>query len=325
MTGANDAPNATFARPSAPGTGERRPTSAEYSGHEARRPLVSVLTPSFEQARWLGDNLASVRDQTYEPIEHIVMDGGSNDGSLDLLERADNPSLHWRSEPDRGQTHALNKAFAESHGEIIGWLNSDDAYFGPTVVAEVVQAFDQRPDVAVVYGHALLVDADGLILQSLWAPPFDRTLLRLQDFIVQPAAFFRRDAIEGELVDESFDYTMDYELWLRLARRHRFARIDRIVAIDRHHASRKSYLLADIGRTDHARLRKMYGIAGGPAGRVARKIYKIGSRLAGSRLIVAAQTEPVVFTAVRDGRRRMLLRQVATPRSSMDEAASAGT
>lgn len=282
-------------------------------------PLVSVLTPSFQQARWLGDNLASVRAQRYPRIEHVVMDGGSTDGSVALLKRAAGDRLKWRSEPDRGQSHALNKAFAHSHGDIIGWLNSDDAYFSPTVVDDVVRVFDDHPEVAVVYGHALLVNAAGLILQALWTPRFNRSLLRLQDFIIQPAAFIRRDAIGDTFVDESFDYAMDYELWLRLARGQRFRRIDRIIAIDRHQAARKSYVMADVGRDDHTRLAITYGIAQGSVGRLARKTWKIGARLAGVALVTGAQSEPLAFSAVRDGRGRMLVRQVATLRGSMDE------
>lgn len=280
-------------------------------------PLVSVLTPSFNQARWLVDNLGSVEAQTYPAIEHIVMDGGSTDHSVELLETQASPDVTWRSEPDRGQSHALNKAFALSRGEIIGWLNSDDAYFGPTAVEEVVRTFQAEPDVGVVYGHALLVNAEGLVLQILWAPPFSRALLRLHDFIVQPAAFIRRDLVGERLVDESFDYTMDYELWLRLARHHRFRRLRRIVAIDRHHRARKSYTMLDVGRSDHARLEQRYGVAHGPIGTIARKTWKIGSRLIGTTAIPAALSEPVVFHAVRDGRTRLLVRQVAARRATM--------
>ena len=280
-------------------------------------PLVSVLTPSFGQARWLEDNLRSVEAQTYASIEHVVMDGGSTDGSVRILESRSRNGLIWTSEPDRGQSDAINRAFARSSGEIIGWLNSDDAYFGPTVVEEVVRIFETEPEVGVVYGHALLVNAEGLVLQVLWAPPFSRTLLRLHDFIVQPAAFIRRELVGDNLVDESFDYTMDYELWLRLARGQRFRRLDRILAIDRHHAARKSYTMWEVGRSDLARLERRYGVAHGPIATVARKTWKIASRLIGVTLISAALDEPVVFVAVRDGRIRLLLRQVATLRASM--------
>jgi glycosyltransferase involved in cell wall biosynthesis len=282
-----------------------------------RRPLVSVLTPSFGQAAWLGDNLRSVQAQTYPAIEHIVMDGGSNDGTLDVLRREAGARVAWWSEPDEGQSHALNKAFNESRGEIIGWLNSDDAYFGPTVVEEAVEVFAADPRVAVVYGHALLADADGRILQVIWTPPFSRTLLRLHDFILQPAAFIRRSVLSGTLVDESFDYSMDYELWLRLAQRHRFQRLDRIIAIDRHHLARKSYTMLDVGRADHVRLSQRYGVARGTYATVGRKAWKIVSRAAGVRLITAATEESVVFSARRDSRARLLLRQLTAPRAAM--------
>jgi len=287
------------------------------SDPRAPGPLVSVLTPSFNQVAWLVDNLRSVAAQTHPAVEHIVMDGGSTDKSVELLERHARAELTWRSEPDRGQTHALNKAFALSSGEIIGWLNSDDAYFGPTVVEEVVTLFESEPDVDVVYGHAVLVNANGLVLQVLWAPPFSRTLLRLHDFIVQPTAFIRREILGESFVDESFDYTMDYELWLRLALRHRFRRLNRIVAVDRHHGARKSSTMLEVGRADHARLERQYGVAHGPAGIVARKAWKIASRLIGMTAIRAALNEPVAFPVVRDGGARLLVRQIATLRGRM--------
>ncbi|MGH7485372.1 MAG: glycosyltransferase, partial [bacterium] len=149
---------------------------------------VSILTPSYNQARWLPDNLRSVAEQSYPAIEHIVVDGGSTDGSVQTLAAAA-PTVLWESGPDEGQSDAINKAFARSTGDIVGWLNSDDAYFGPTVVEEAVALFAADPSIAVVYGHAILVNGSGLILQVLWAPPFDRSLLRLHDFIIQPAAF----------------------------------------------------------------------------------------------------------------------------------------
>ena len=281
------------------------------------RPLVSVLTPSFGQAVWLGDNLRSVAKQTYPEIEHIVMDGGSTDGTLDILRRHAGPRVIWRSEPDQGQSHALNKAFRLSRGEIIGWLNSDDAYFGPSVVADAVAIFEERPDVDVIYGHAVLVDGGGLVLQVLWAPPFNGTLLRLQDFIVQPTAFVRREILGEQFADESFDYTMDYELWLRLARRYRFERLNRVLAVDRHHGARKSYTMRDVGQEDHVRLRRDYQTAHGILASVARKSWKIAARLMGVTLIPAVLREPVAFDALRDGVTRLLVRQVATPRAWM--------
>lgn len=281
-------------------------------------PLVSVLTPSFGQARWLEDNLSSVEAQTYPMIEHVVADGGSTDGSVEILRKHSRDGLSWVSEPDGGQSDAINRAFDRSSGEIIGWLNSDDAYFGPTVIKEAVALFVADPAVTVVYGHALLVNAEGRILQALWVPPFDRTLLRIHDFIIQPAAFIRRSAVGSLLVDPSYDFTMDYELFLRLSRRHRFRRLDRLVAIDRHHPARKSYTMPETWAADSARLAQRYRIARGPLGVGARKVWKILTRVAGAKLISPALAEPVAFHAIRDGRRALARRQLITPRSAME-------
>ena len=282
------------------------------------RPLVSVLTPSFGQARWLADNLASVEHQTYEHIEHIVMDGGSTDGSVALLEARSRPSLRWRSELDDGQSDAINKAFRASKGEIIGWLNSDDAYFATDIVEAAVRVFEARPEVMVVYGHAALANADGLIIQLIWAPPFSVRLLRLHDFISQPAAFIRRSAVGDRLVDDTFHYAMDYELWLRLAGRSRFARLDRIVAIDRHHLDRKSYTWLDADKRDHATLRRRFGIAAKSGlGEAAHRGLKVALRVAGATLVRDAQRHSGPLGWRVDSRRRLLRRQLMVRRRAM--------
>lgn len=280
-----------------------------------RQPLVSVLTPSFNQVRWLGDNLRSVAAQSYPNVEHIVMDGGSTDGTVELLKAA-GPTVRWRSEPDRGQSHALNKAFAESQGEIIGWLNSDDAYFSPAAVEETVRLFEQRPDVDVVYGHAALVNADGLILQMLWVPPFSYRLLRYHNFIIQPAAFIRRSALGDVIADESYDYAMDRELWLRLGQTRRFVRLNQLIAIDRHYPTRKSYARPDLARNDGQRLRATYNVPNGPAVTAARKGLKIAFRLVGASLIPGT-TGPLAFSGYRDSAWQLLSRQMFVPRSAM--------
>jgi glycosyltransferase involved in cell wall biosynthesis len=283
----------------------------------SKEPLVSVLTPSFQQGAWISDNLRSVAAQTYEHVEHVVMDGGSNDGTREILDRISDPRVRWRSEPDRGQSHALNKALAMSQGEIVGWLNSDDAYFGPTVIEGAVEAFQRRPDVAVAYGHAALVNANGLVLQLIWVPPFSRRLLMLHDFISQPAAFIRRSALSEVLADESFDFAMDYELWLRLAQKSPFARVDRIMAIDRHHSARKSTRMLRTLEGDLERLRARYGVHSGPAFDVARRAWKIANRLIGMTLIPDAMAQPMAFDGHVDSRAAILRRQIAMRRRSM--------
>ncbi|PKQ36681.1 MAG: glycosyltransferase [Actinobacteria bacterium HGW-Actinobacteria-1] len=227
------------------------------------RPRVSILTPSFNQAEWLAENLRSVALQTYADIEHVVMDGGSTDGSVELLEEAE--GITWRSEPDNGQADAINKAFALSTGDIIGWINSDDAYVDGRVVADIVAFFEKHPGVDVAYGHCLQTAADGAVIQVLWAPRFDARLLGIVDFISQPAVFIRRRVLAEPMLDESFHFTLDYELWLRLASRGAvFARIPRILAVDRHQPERKSLTMLDIHAADSKRLSAMYGAAPAP-------------------------------------------------------------
>lgn len=228
-------------------------------------PLVSVLTPSYNQARWLADNLRSVAAQTYPHIEHIVMDGGSNDGSVAVLESA--PGIMWQSVPDGGQSNAINKAFRASSGDIIGWINSDDAYYSASVVEEVVRFFACHPDADVVYGHCAQLNARNTLLHILWVPPFNKRLLSLLNFIRQPAAFIRRSALTEPMVDETYGYVMDRELWLRLSRKHKFARLNKILAIDRLHSARKG--VAD--RQEMLREREELALAYGGANIPLRK------------------------------------------------------
>ncbi len=281
----------------------------------SRHPLVSVLTPSFNQGRWLADNLRSVACQTHPNIEQIVMDGGSSDETLSLLESAPR-HVSWRSEPDRGQSHALNKAFSQAEGEIIGWLNSDDAYFSPDVLETVVDCFDRHPEADVVYGHAALVNADGLILQMIWVPKFSYALLRLFNYVYQPAVFLRRSALDDAIVDESYDSFMDRELWLRLGREHRFQRVSRVLAIDRHYATRKSNARPGLAEAEGERLYEAYGKPRGLWISAQRAAAKLLIRLLGVRALSQAGDE-LAFDGTHDGYFKLLRRQLTMRRSTM--------
>lgn len=246
------------------------------------RPLVSILTPSFNQARWLADNLQSVACQTYPSIEHIVMDGGSTDDSVEVLKRAD-PAIRWRSEPDNGQPHALNKALAASHGDIIGWLNSDDAFYDCRVVEEVVDYFASHPDVDVVYGHAARITADGKIVYFVWVPPYSRALMKLLCFLIQPAVFFRRRVLEGMFLDEAYQFAMDWELWLRLEQSHKFARMNRILAIDRLQPDRKMKTWLPVLEENRVRLGDAYGVSMPWYYGLVERVYYASTRIGGAR------------------------------------------
>jgi glycosyltransferase involved in cell wall biosynthesis len=280
------------------------------------RPLVSVLTPSFNQRRWLPQTVESVASQTYENLEHVVMDGGSTDGSIEFLRDTLRPDS-WTSEPDRGQSDALNKAFARSSGEIIGWLNSDDAYLFDDAVATVVDHFRSNPSAEVVYGHAALVSEDDRLLQVMWAPVFDPNLLKRFNFIVQPTIFMRRHVLDEGFADESFHYTMDRELWLRLARKHSFSRIDRMLAIDRHQADRKSYARPDLADAERERLAAMYGLPRGRMHAAESRLRKIAYRVRGARAAFGLSEDGRAFDWTVDGRARLLTRQLVVKRRFM--------
>ncbi len=178
---------------------------------------ISVVTPSLNQGQFIEHTLRSVADQTGGQIEHIVLDGGSTDNTIEVLRRF-RPPLRWVSEDDGGQAEAVNKGIRATTGEIIGWLNSDDVYY-PGAMGRVVAAFDANPDIDVVYGMADHVDYDGNPFETYPTEAWDLERLKERCFICQPAAFFRRRVVERHgLLDESLHYCMDYEYWLRLGR-----------------------------------------------------------------------------------------------------------
>ena len=203
--------------------------------------LVSILTPSLNQCRWLPDNLASVARQTYGDTEHVVFDGGSTDGTVELLAETQWPGVRWTSEPDRGQSHALNKALAASSGKIIGWVNADDGYVDRRSVERAVECFGKYPEVDVVYGHSLMVGPNNTVLQVLWAPPYVQRLTRYVTPFFRPGVFFRRTVIEALFVDEGLHFVMDFDLWRRLWPVATFRRIPLFVGLERHQPDRKVY------------------------------------------------------------------------------------
>lgn len=182
-------------------------------------PLVSVVTPSFNQVAFLEETICSVLEQDYPKLEYIIVDGGSTDGSLEVIKRYAHRLAWWVSEPDRGQTDAINKGFAVARGEILAWLNSDDTYLSHAV-AQAVDYLTTHPEAGMVYGDADLVDEHGAVIGRFPAAQTDyRRLRRGYVHIPQQAAFFRASLWrEVGPLDPSFYFAMDYDLWVRLAR-----------------------------------------------------------------------------------------------------------
>ena len=202
-------------------------------------PLVTVITPSLNQGQFIEEALRSVFEQDYPRLDHIVMDGGSSDGTIGILQdyaRRYPDRLVWVSEPDRGPTDALNKGIRRARGEIIGWLNADDLYM-LGAVRKTVEAFQRAPKAAVVYGRARHVWTHGEDLGEYPVrAPFDWQALAERCYICQPAAFIRRGPLfEAGLLDERFQNGMDYELWIRLGKRYEFRFLDADLARSRLH------------------------------------------------------------------------------------------
>lgn len=191
------------------------------AGSRARmKPLVSIITPSFNHAAYIEKTIECVSLQDYRNIEHIVVDGDSSDGTVEILERW-TPRIRYISERDRGQSNAINKGFRMASGDVVAWLNSDDRYASPDVISNVVDFFKRNPDVEMVYGAGDFVDVSGTILRKAYIHETSQN--HRLDFawavgILQPAVFFRNSVFEKVgYLDEDNHSCMDYEYWVRLA------------------------------------------------------------------------------------------------------------
>jgi len=181
-------------------------------------PLVSIITPSYNQARFLEATLRSVLEQDYPNMEYLVVDGASTDGSVDIIRRYADRLTWWVSEKDSGQSEAVNKGLHRARGEIVGWLNSDDVYL-PGAVSAAAAAFRSSPSAAVVYGDALAIDADGRSFNLMHARQYSLVDLMAFNIICQPAAFMRRTVLEQvEYLDPAYHLLMDNLLWMKMAR-----------------------------------------------------------------------------------------------------------
>jgi glycosyltransferase involved in cell wall biosynthesis len=206
------------------------------------QPLVSIVTPSFNTAPFLREALVAVAQQDYPATEHIVVDGGSTDGTLEILR--EHSDIRWLSEPDRGQADAINKGFELASGDIVAWLNADD-YYLPGAIAGAVEALRADPSCAMVYSNWVVVGEDGAEVGRYEAPDWDlKQEIERGNFIPQPTTFFRREALDAVgLLDDSYHFAMDYDLFIRIGRHFPVKRVDRYWAAFRVHPTSKTIAL----------------------------------------------------------------------------------
>jgi glycosyltransferase involved in cell wall biosynthesis len=208
---------------------------------------ISIVTPSYNQVQYLEECVRSVKEQNHLPYEHIVVDGASTDGTVELLrELSSSPGyehLRWISEPDKGQSDALNKGFQSARGDLIGWLNADDKY-RPGCFEHVVTNFGRFKQCDVLYGDYTLIDRDNRCLQIRREISFSPFVLAYHKVLYIPttATFFdQRIFREGNFVDIQYHYAMDYEFFLRLSRRgYRFRHVPKLLADFRWHPESKT-------------------------------------------------------------------------------------
>jgi len=247
----------------------------------ASEPRISVVTPSYNQARFLEATLRSVVEQGYPNLEYIVMDGGSDDGSEEIVRRYAEHLAHWQSEKDDGQAAALRTGLDRATGDVLAYLNSDDIYL-PGTLAAVAQFFTENPDEILACGHCVIVDAQGEPYDRWYAtPPTHESLVfgGSNMGFAQPASFWRRDAYEqAGGVDPSFRFTMDVDLFVRLTQQRRGAVLDTFTAAYRTHADAKTSTLDDVRREELDVIRQGHGYDAVPNRERKRRRKHYGAR-----------------------------------------------
>jgi glycosyltransferase involved in cell wall biosynthesis len=228
---------------------------------DAEQPLVTVITPCFNRVRFIADAIESVLSQDYPRIDHVVMDGASTDGTVDVLRRYDG-QIRWYSEPDEGQSHCLNRLLRLVEGEIVGWMNSDDFYY-PGAVRRAVEILEADPTLDAVYGCCALVDVEGNRIGMHAAKPFSVKRLIWYDsgYVPPQAFFFRRRVIErvGDF-DETLKYALDYDWLVRLGKTSRVLHVPELFgAFRRHEDATQGRILRREYRRETVRVSRRHG------------------------------------------------------------------
>ena len=254
-------------------------------------PRISIVTPSYNQARFIGWTVRSVLLQRYPNLEYVVMDGGSTDGTMDVLAPYADRFAHLTSERDKGQSDAIQRGFARCSGDIMGYLNSDDM-LAPGALGFVARFFAENPEIDVVYSHRCTVDENNKVLWYWLLPQHSDWYMSRWDLIPQETCFWRRRLFEqcGN-VDASYRFAMDYDLFVRFmqAAPGRTVRVNRFLGVFREHGEAKtSTLMQTIGAQEIKRVWAKYAIKAGRldglrSGRFYHGVLRAGDKFAALR------------------------------------------
>lgn len=230
------------------------------SDSDVTLPSISLVTPSFQQGQFLERTIKSVVSQNYPKLEYVIQDGGSDDGSAEIIQRYQNKLTYWSSEPDQGQADAIKKGFNHTSGEIMAWLNSDDLLL-PGVLSFIGEYFAKHPEVDVLYGNRVIIDAVDREIGRWVIPGHDPEVLAWADYVPQETLFWRKrlwDEVGG--LDTSFQFALDWDLLLRFQNAGAtFACLPDYLGCFRVHDEQKtSHALESVGYQEMLRLRERH-------------------------------------------------------------------
>lgn len=225
-------------------------------------PKISIVTPSYNQAQFIEETICSVLLQDYPNLEYIIIDGDSTDGSVEIIKKYETQLAYWVSEPDRGQSHAINKGWQRATGEIVAWLNSDDTY-EPGAIRKVASFMQNNPEVDMVYGKCFYIDKESLIVAPFQHQEFNVSKM-IQDhrwYIPQQTVWLRRCILDKVgLLDEGLHFKMDRDLYIRIGLNGKVVKLPIHLANFRTHEDAKSTLRNDIKAwQDFKLIRRRYG------------------------------------------------------------------
>ena len=223
-------------------------------------PRISIVTPSFNQGRFLEETILSVLNQNYPNLEYFVMDGGSTDNSVEIIQKYAPRLTYWESKPDKGQSHAINKGFKMATGELVAWLNSDDL-FNPGALFEVAEIWESDQSFGLIHGISEIVDEQGNSTEKERGSPLDfvESLLTSNNPVAQPSTYISRLALEDVgYLDERLHMSMDWDLWLRISKKYPVYFLPKSLSKSRYWSQTKTTTQVEKSGQDHvAIIRKL--------------------------------------------------------------------